>query len=62
MIKKLKIINLLCEELNTDLIIKEMYLSKKTITHRRFKIKYDFAIRNSIRILKYAIRNRLYKV
>jgi DNA-binding NarL/FixJ family response regulator len=60
--KEIKIINFLCEELNSDEIAKEMYLSKKTIDGIRIKIKNDLEVRNSIGIIKYAIRNGLYKV
>jgi DNA-binding NarL/FixJ family response regulator len=60
--KEIKIINFLCEELNSDEIAKEMYLSKKTIDGIRIKIKNDLDVRNSIGIVKYAIRNGLYKV
>lgn len=60
--KEIKIINFLCEELNSDEIAKEMYLSKKTIDGIRIKIKNDLEVRNSIGIVKYAIRNGLYKV
>jgi DNA-binding NarL/FixJ family response regulator len=60
--KEIKIINFLCEELNSDEIAKEMYLSKKTIDGIRIKIKNELDVRNSIGIVKYAIRNGLYKV
>jgi DNA-binding NarL/FixJ family response regulator len=60
--KEIKIINFLCEELNSDEIAKEMYLSKKTIDGIRIKIKNDLDVRNSIGIVKYAIRNGLYKI
>ena len=59
--KEIKIINFLCEELNSDEIAKEMYLSKKTIDGIRIKIKNELDVRNSIGIVKYAIRNGLYK-
>ena len=60
--KEIKIINFLCEELNSDEIANEMYLSKKTIDGIRIKIKNDLDVRNSIGIVKYAIRNGLYKI
>jgi DNA-binding NarL/FixJ family response regulator len=60
--KEIKIINFLCEELNSDEIAKEMYLSKKTIDGIRIKIKNDLDVRNSIGIVKYAIRNGIYKI
>jgi len=60
--KEIKIINFLCEELNSDEIAKEMYLSKKTIDGIRIKIKNELDVRNSIGIVKYAIKNGLYKV
>jgi DNA-binding NarL/FixJ family response regulator len=60
--KEIKIINFLCEELNSDEIAKEMYLSKKTIDGIRIKIKTDLDVRNSIGIVKYAIRNGIYKI
>lgn len=60
--KEIKIINFLCEELNSDEIAKEMYLSKKTIDGIRIKIKNELDVRNSIGIVKYAIKTGLYKV
>jgi DNA-binding NarL/FixJ family response regulator len=60
--KEIKIINFLCEELNSDEIAKEMYLSKKTIDGIRIKIKNDLNVRNSIGIVKYAIRNGIFKI
>lgn len=60
--KEIKIINFLCEELNSDEIAKEMYLSKKTIDGIRIKIKNELDVRNSIGIVKYAIRNGIYKI
>ncbi len=60
--KELKLINYLCEELNSDEIAKSMFLSKKTIDGLRLKIKNELNVRNSIGIVKYAIKNGLYKV
>ena len=39
-----------------------MFLSKKTIDGLRLKIKSELNVRNSIGIVKYAIKNGLYKV
>ncbi len=60
--KELAIINYLCEELNSDEIAKTMFLSKKTIDGLRLKIKNELNVRNSIGIVKYAIKNGLYKI
>jgi hypothetical protein len=60
--KELKLITYLCEELNSDEIAKNMFLSKKTIDGLRLKIKNELNVRNSIGIVKYAIMNGLYKV
>lgn len=60
--KELKLINYLCEELNSDEIAKTMFLSKKTIDGLRLKIKNELNVRNSIGIVKYAIKNGLYKI
>jgi len=60
--KEIQLINHLCEELNSDEIAKTMFLSKKTIDGLRLKIKSELNVRNSIGIVKYAIKNGLYKV
>ncbi len=60
--KELQLINYLCEEFNSDEIAKTMFLSKKTIDGLRLKIKNELNVRNSIGIVKYAIKNGLYKV
>lgn len=60
--KEIKLINYLCEELNSDEIAKSMFLSKKTIDGLRLKIKNELNVRNSIGIVKYAIKNGLYKI
>jgi len=60
--KELKLINYLCEEFNSDEIAKTMFLSKKTIDGLRLKIKNELNVRNSIGIVKYAIKNGLYRV
>ena len=60
--KEIKLINYLCEELNSDEIAKTMFLSKKTIDGLRLKIKNELNVRNSIGIVKYAIKNGLYKI
>jgi DNA-binding NarL/FixJ family response regulator len=60
--KEIQVINYLCEELNSDEIAKTMFLSKKTIDGLRLKIKSELNVRNSIGIVKYAIKNGLYKV
>lgn len=60
--KELQLINYLCEEFNSDEIAKTMFLSKKTIDGLRLKIKNELNVRNSIGIVKYAIKNGLYKI
>lgn len=60
--KELQLINYLCEEYNSDEIAKTMFLSKKTIDGLRLKIKNELNVRNSIGIVKYAIKNGLYKI
>ena len=60
--KELQLINYLCEEFNSDEIAKTMFLSKKTIYGLRLKIKNELNVRNSIGIVKYAIKNGLYKI
>jgi len=60
--KELQLINYLCEELNSEEIAKTMFLSKKTIDGLRLKIKNELNVRNSIGIVKYAIKNGLYKI
>jgi DNA-binding NarL/FixJ family response regulator len=60
--KELQLINYLCEEFNSDEIARSMFLSKKTIDGLRLKIKNELNVRNSIGIVKYAIKNGIYKV
>ena len=60
--KEIQLINYLCEEFNSDEIAKTMFLSKKTIDGLRLKIKNELNVRNSIGIVKYAIKNGLYKI
>ena len=60
--KELQLIKYLCEELNSEEIAKTMFLSKKTIDGLRLKIKNELNVRNSIGIVKYAIKNGLYIV
>jgi DNA-binding NarL/FixJ family response regulator len=60
--KELQLINYLCEEFNSDEIAKTMFLSKKTIDGLRLKIKNELNVRNSIGIVKYAIKNGLYRI
>jgi DNA-binding NarL/FixJ family response regulator len=60
--KELQLISYLCEEYNSDEIAKTMFLSKKTIDGLRLKIKNELNVRNSIGIVKYAIKNGLYKI
>ena len=60
--KELQLINYLCEEFNSDEIAKLMFLSKKTIDGLRLKIKNELGVRNSIGIVKYAIKYQIYKI
>lgn len=60
--KEIQLINYLCQELSSDEIAKTMFLSKKTIDRLRLKIKNELNVRNSIGIVKYAIKNGLYKI
>ena len=60
--KEIQLINYLCQELSSDEIAKTMFLSKKTIDGLRLKIKNELNVRNSIGIVKYAIKNGLYKI
>lgn len=60
--KELKIMHYMCEELSSDEIAKEMYLSKKTIDGIRLKIKSELNVRNSIGIVKYAISSGIYRI
>ena len=60
--KEIQLINYLCQELSSDEIAKTMFLSKETIDGLRLKIKNELNVRNSIGIVKYAIKNGLYKI
>ncbi len=60
--KELQLINYLCDELNSEEISKKMFLSKKTIDGLRLKIKNDLGVKNSIGIIKYAIKEGFVKI
>lgn len=60
--KEIQLIIYLCQELSSVEIAKTMFLSKKTIDGLRLKIKNELNVRNSIGIVKYAIKNGLYKI
>lgn len=60
--KEIQLINYLCEEFNSDEIAKLMFLSKKTIDGLRLKIKNELGVRNSIGIVKFAIKEGIIKI
>jgi DNA-binding CsgD family transcriptional regulator len=60
--KELQVISLICEELTNAEIGQKLKVEKRTIEQRRENILQKTKSKNSIGIVKYAIRHKLYKL
>lgn len=58
---EIKIINLICEEYNSDAIGRLLFLSKRTIDGARLRIQEKLEVNSIAGIVKFAIENGIYR-
>ena len=57
-----KILSLICEEYTNDEIAEKLHLSHKTTMNHRTRMLDILKVRNSAGLVKYAIKNGIYKL